>query len=124
VYLAAGRAAARLAFATCSCATSAQLSRSACELVALVLGVERVAEPAEQVAERLERAVGALLDRREHLHRAALDGVQAAAGGLAEVGGEQEQRAARPARRGPHGAVAPLVVHTEKPGGWKVQGSR
>ena len=50
------------------------------QLVALGLGVERVAEPADEVADRLERAAGALLDRREHLHDAALDGVQRAAG--------------------------------------------
>ena len=36
------------------------------------------AEPAEEVAERLDDAVRALLDRREHLHRAALDAVQTA----------------------------------------------
>ncbi len=40
----------------------------------------------------LERAVGALLDRREHLQHPALERVQAAAGRLAEVGGQEDQR--------------------------------
>ena len=43
-----------------------------------------------EVAHGLEHPVGALLDRREDLERAALDGVQASAGRLAEVGGQQE----------------------------------
>ena len=46
-------------------------------LVALVLGVDRVAEPAEQVAERLQDAARALLDRRERAERTALRGMQA-----------------------------------------------
>ena len=62
------------------------------ELVALVLGVQGRAEPPEEVAEGLDDAVGALLDRSEHLHRTALDAVQAAGAGFAEVGGEQDQR--------------------------------
>src|SRR6185436_9521186 len=37
-------------------------------------------------------AVRALLDRSEDLHRTALDAVQAAGAGFAEVGGEQCQR--------------------------------
>ena len=45
----------------------------ALERLVLVLGVDGVADPAEQVAHRLERAARARLDRRERLLRAALE---------------------------------------------------
>src|SRR5205085_4577645 len=61
------------------------------QLVALLLRARRVAEPAEQVADRLERAARALLYRREHRDDAALHAVQRAPGRLAEVGGQQDQ---------------------------------
>ena len=93
---------------------AAQRVALALEPVALVLGVERVAEPPEQVADRLERLVRPLLDRSEDLQRAALDGVQATAGGFAEVRGQQEQR--QRDQQGEDGTAPPddLVVHTER----------
>ena len=68
-------------------------SRSAVQVLDLALGVQRVAEPAEEVAHGLERAAGALLHRVEHLARPALHPVQGAAAGLAEVRSQQDQGA-------------------------------
>ena len=62
------------------------------QLVALAFGVQRVAEPAEQVAHGLQRLVGAVLDRRDDRQEVALHAVQAPARRLAEVGGQQQQR--------------------------------
>ena len=63
------------------------------QVLDLALGVQRVAEPAEEVAHGLQRAARALLHRVEHLARAALHPVQGAAAGLAEVRGQEDQGA-------------------------------
>src|SRR5205814_4667070 len=96
----------------------ARADELAVELVALLgerldlaLGVDRVARPAEEVAERLERAAGALLDRRDDLEHAALDGVQATARRLAEVGSEEDQGAGDEQCEHCPPAADGLVVH-------------
>ena len=61
------------------------------QLLVLVLGVHGVAEPAEQVAEGLERLAGAGLQRRERGLGAALERAERASG-LAEGGGEHDHR--------------------------------
>jgi hypothetical protein len=97
-----------------SCDLGAQPVALGLELVALVLGVERVAEPAEQVPDRLERTVGALLHRCHDLHRPRLDRLQRAAGGLAEVGSQQHQAAGdqREQDRAPASHLS--VIHSGK----------
>ena len=91
---------------------AAQLVALACvRSLTLALGVERVADPAEEVADGLERAAGALLDRRDDLEDAALDGVQAAAGRLAEVGGQEDQGADDEQREHCPPPANRLVVH-------------
>jgi hypothetical protein len=60
-------------------------------ITSLAFGVQRVAEPADQVAHGLQRIVGAVLDWRDHGQEAALHGVQPAARRLAEVCGQQDQ---------------------------------
>src|SRR5581483_8487818 len=81
------------------------------QLSDLRLGLEGVREPARDVAHRLERLGGPFLDRREDLDDAALHGVQRAARGLAEVGGQQDQGNGneQPEDRSP--APYLLVVH-------------
>jgi len=49
------------------------------QFIALAFGVQRVAEPADQVTHGLQRLVGAVLDRRDDRQEAALHRVQAAA---------------------------------------------
>src|SRR4029078_5387980 len=83
------------------------------ELVALVLGLQGRAEPPEEVAEGLHDAVGTLLDRSEHLHRIALDAVQAAGAGFAEVGGEQDQRERQQDGQDRPASPHRFVVHAE-----------
>jgi len=68
------------------------------QLVALAFGVERVPDPADQVAHRLQGLVGAVLDRRDDRQERPLHAVQLPAGCLAEVG---RSTAAGRARRGP-----------------------
>ena len=62
------------------------------QFVALPFGIDRFAEPAERVAHGLQRRVGAVLDRRDDRQKCPLNAVQAAARGLTEVGGQQQQR--------------------------------
>ena len=80
----------------------------------LALGVEGVAGPAEEVAHGLERLARALLDRRDDVEHAALDGVQAAAGGLAEVGGQEDQGAGYEQSEDYPPPADRLVVHAER----------
>ena len=81
------------------------------QLVALLLGVDRVADPAEQVAERLERAVAPswIGPRTDSAPR--WSGVQPARGGLAEVRRQQEQRERDEAGEDRTTASYLLVVH-------------
>ena len=66
---------------------AAQLVALLAQVVALGAGVEGVVEPAEQVAEGLERPAGALLDGRQDLQDPTLDRVEAPTGRFAEVCG-------------------------------------
>src|SRR6185312_5109162 len=81
------------------------------QFVALAFVVERVAEPPEQVTDRLQRLVRAVLNRRDDAQERALHAVQAAAAGLAEVGRQQQQREDDEQRE--HRATTPdsLVIH-------------
>jgi hypothetical protein len=92
-------------------ASSSFESRSALELLVLVLGVDRVAGPAEEVTQRLERAAGAGLDRRERRLSPALERVEQAAAGLAEVRGQDRdgQRNEYGERRPPSADHLPVV---------------
>jgi hypothetical protein len=63
----------------------AQLLVLRLQVLVLGLGVEHVARPPHQVAGRLQRAAGALLEWRHHLEEAALDRMQPTGGGFAEV---------------------------------------
>ena len=94
-------------------ATAARSAVAFCvaQLVDVALGVERVAEPAGQVAHRLERAAGALLDRGDDLEDALLHAVQPAAGRLTEVDGQQQQRERHEQREGYPAPSDRLVVH-------------
>ena len=58
----------------------------------LAFRVQGVAEPPEQVANRLQGLVRPVLDRRDDRQEAALNLVQASTGSLTEVGREQQQR--------------------------------
>src|SRR5439155_6756298 len=69
-----------------------ELANLALQLLVVALRGNHVTGPADQVPERLERAVHTRLDRREGLLRPPLDRVQPAAGRLAEVGGQQHER--------------------------------
>ena len=66
----------------------AQLLVLLLEVLVLGLRVDDVARPAHEVAGRLQRAAGALLERRHHLQEPTLDSVQAARRGLAEIDGQ------------------------------------
>jgi hypothetical protein len=79
----------------------------------LALGVEGVAGPAEEVAHGLERLARALLDRRDDVEHAALHGVQAAAAGLAEIGGQEDERAGDEQSEDYPPPADRLVVHAE-----------
>ncbi len=61
------------------------------QLVALAFGMERVADAAEQVTHGLQRLVGPVLDWRDYREEAPLHRVQPPSGGLAEVGGQEQQ---------------------------------
>ena len=63
------------------------------QVLDLALRRQRVPEPAEQVAHRLQRAARTLLHRVEDLARTALHIVQGAAPGFSEIGSEQDQGA-------------------------------
>ena len=80
----------------------------------LALGVEGVAGPAEEVAHGLERLARALLDRRDDVEHAALHGVQAAAGGLAEIGGQEDEGAGYEQSEDYPPPADRLVVHAER----------
>jgi hypothetical protein len=77
----------------------------------LALGVERVPDPGEQVADRLQRAAGPVLDRGDDLEDAALDRAHAArpaeGGGQEDDGADDEQCEHRPS------SADRLVVHVE-----------
>ena len=62
------------------------------QLLVLRLRVGDVADPVRQVAEGLEGARRTFLDRRKDLARAALDRVEGAVHGLAEVDGQEHER--------------------------------
>ena len=83
------------------------------QVLDLALGVERVPDPAGQVAEGLERAARALLDRRHDVEHPALHGVQPAAG-LAEVGGQEDQGAGDEQPEDCPPPADRLVVHVAK----------
>ena len=83
------------------------------QLLDLALGVDRVADPADEVAHGLERPARPLLDRGDDLDDAPLHGVQPAAGGLAEVGGEEDQGAGDKQSEDCPASADRLVVHVE-----------
>src|SRR5205085_5317502 len=86
------------------------------QLLVLVLGVEDVAEPADEVAYRLEGPAGAVLDRGEDRLGAGLDAVEEAAAALTEVAGEEHDRQGHQnGEYGPSPADHLLVVQDEKP---------
>jgi len=66
---------------------AAELVALLAQVVALLARMDRVAEPAREVAERLQGAAGAVLDRRQDLEHPALHRVQASARALAEICG-------------------------------------
>ena len=109
----------------CRSPRRASWSRSLARVVEVALGRDGVADPAEQVADGLERAARALLDRGDDLEDAALHAVQRAAGGLAEVGGEEDQGAGDEQPEDCPSPANRLVVHVVRDSkAWSVTARR
>ena len=70
----------------------AQLRDLGAQVLVLAARLESLVEPVDQVAARLERALGDLAERREHRRDATLDRVQGTAVGLGELTREQHER--------------------------------
>ena len=83
--------------------------------IALAFGVQRVAEPPEQVAHGLQRLVGAVLDRRDDGQECALDAVQTTARSLTEVGRQEQQGKHDEQHQNSSSTPDRLVVHRSLP---------